>query len=232
MAEIEGRWQSATSNDFLVGSLLHAWNEGPEVLEAFKATTPELYTQKGELRSNFKFAETMIEVLENDLMCLQMLDGQKEVIVTAEMFGTPWKIKIDTYRPGDAIVDLKTTRSIWDLAWSPRHGEKVSFIEQYDYFLQLAIYREIERIANNRATWLEPYIVAVSKEVPPDKAIISLDDFQRTEAELHAVKMNMPHILEVKNGFVEPVRCERCDYCRSTNIVSKILSYSELEGVS
>lgn len=232
LAKLEGRFSPAPSIDYLVGSYLHAWNEGTDALEHFKANTPDLFTKKGELRSNFLFADTMIEALTADAMCMDMLQGQKEAILTAEFFGTLWKIKIDTYKPSEAIVDLKTTRSIWDFQYVPRYGEKVSFIDQYDYFTQIAIYLETELRANNRDEWLSPYIVAVSKETPPDKAIFLLDDCDRIEGELERIRLNMPRILEVKAGFVEPNSCGRCAYCRSTKTVNRIIPYSELLEVS
>lgn len=43
---------------------------------------------------------------------MQFMSGEKQVIMTAEMFGAKWKIKIDSYHPGRCIVDLKTCQSI------------------------------------------------------------------------------------------------------------------------
>ena len=76
--------------------------------------------------------------------------------MTAEMFGAPWKIKIDTYKPDDSIVDLKTTRSIWELQWDSFYKSKVSFIEMYRYFTQFAIYLEVERLAHERDFLVKP----------------------------------------------------------------------------
>ena len=149
--------------------------------------------------------------------------------MTAEMFGTEWKIKIDTLK-ADAIIDLKTTRSIWDLQWNSFYNYKVSFIENFNYFTQFAIYLEVEKIVTGRSNWLSPYIVAVSKESPPAKAIISLDDDARIASELLRIEGNMPHILAVKRGEVKPVRCGKCAYCRATSRVDRIISYRELEG--
>lgn len=229
LATIEGRWQPTPSTDFLVGSYVHAWNDG--TLEQFKSSTPELFTQKGELRSNFQFANNMIETLENDLLCREFLTGEKEVIMTANFAGADWKIKIDSYRENDAIVDLKTTRSIYELAWSAEHRRKVSFIEQFNYWLQVAVYSEVERLYKQRDNWTNAYIVAVSKETPPDKAIIALDDTGRIEFILNEIKENMPRILAVKEGLEKPTACGRCAYCRSNKVITEIISFRDLEGV-
>lgn len=236
MAKINGLWVQKQTDECLVGSYVHSWNEGPEALANFKANTPEMFSSKGptkgELKSTFLFANQMIDALENDPFCMMMLEGKKEVIMTAEMFGAPWKIKIDTYKPGDSIVDLKTTRSIWDLQWDSFYNCKVSFIEVYRYFTQFAIYTEVERLAAGNGNRLSSYIVAVSKETPPDKAIIDLSDELRIQAELLAIKNNMPRILQVKSGAAEPHRCGKCPYCRSINRVTDIVSYKDLEVAS
>jgi len=37
----------------------------------------------------------------------------------------------------------------------------------------------------------------------------------------------MPHLIEVKQGLVEPKRCENCEYCKKTRDV-KVRGYKEL----
>jgi len=234
LASDRGEYKRLQTPECLVGSYIHAWNESPAALEQFKANTPEMFSSKGptkgDLKANFLFANQMISALADDAMCSYMLEGEKEVIMTAEMFGAPWKIKIDTYKPDDSIVDLKTTRSIWELAWNDYYKCRMSFIENYQYFTQFAIYLEVERIAQGRTNYLTPYIVAVSKEAPPDKAVISLDDPMRLNRELMQIAANLPRILQVKSGEVEPVHCGRCSYCRSIKKVTDIISYRDLEA--
>ena len=106
----------------------------------------------------------------------------------------------------------------------------MSFIEQYNYILQAAIYCEIERLANDRpeGDWLDYYMVAVSKEDVPDKEVIDLRDPGRYLAELEQVKINMPRILQVKARQVEPTRCERCDYCRSIKTLTGAIHYLQI----
>ena len=42
------------------------------------------------------------------------------------------------------------------------------------------------------------------------------------------VEMNMPRILRVKNGEVEPDRCELCDCCRHNRVLKKSISIMDL----
>lgn len=221
IALLAGDWTEAPSEALLVGQYVHAWSEG--TAEAFKDQHPEMFTKAGKLRASFRQAETMIETLKGDPLCLYMLEGQKEVPLVAEFAGAMWRIKMDVYNHDRGrIVDLKTTRSIWDTFWSEKHGGRVSFIEQYDYLLQAALYCEIERQASGRreGDWLDYYIVAVSKDTVPDKAVIDLRDPERYRQELDQVRVNLPRILQLKAGEEEPIRCERCDYCRSTKVLT------------
>ena len=55
MARLSGQWEYAKSKDMLIGSYVHAWNEGK--LERFRDQNPEIYTIKGDLRAEFRQAE-------------------------------------------------------------------------------------------------------------------------------------------------------------------------------
>jgi len=144
--------------------------------------------------------------------------------------GATWKVMLDVYnRERRRIVDLKTTKSIREKSWSEEHGGRVSFVEQYHYPLQAAIYSEIERRANRpEDEWFDFYVVAVSKENYPDKEVIAMHNTDRYVIELQRIADNMPRVLAVKSGQAEPIRCERCDYCRSTRQLRGAVHYSEL----
>lgn len=227
IAVLKGEWVREQTIEQLVGSYVHAWNEG--ILPEFKATHPEMFKKNGEPYAQFALADQMIKALQNDSMCMYMLEGQKEVSMAAEMFGCLWKIKIDTLKAADSIIDLKTTKSIHELSWNPLYRAKLSFIENYNYWRQFAIYLEVEKRATGRENWLTPYIVAVSKETPPDKAVIALDNEERLHDELEQIEINLPRILQVKTGEAQPTRCEKCAYCRATKKVTDIISYRDLE---
>ncbi|BBP87439.1 hypothetical protein BsIDN1_10570 [Bacillus safensis] len=158
-----------------------------------------------------------------------VLQGDKEVIITGELFGVPWKGKLDVYNPaGGRFADLKTTRSLREKVWDQELGY-CSFVEAYGYIGQMAIYAELERQMSKRDEWLEPLIVAISKEDPPDKAVINIDN-SRMEVELEDIEKHMERIIQVKHGGEPPNRCEKCKYCRSTNQLNRIIHFSELIG--
>jgi len=229
IAELSGNWIREPSDALLIGSYVHSWQEGRR--REFISEHPEMFKKSKELLKKFVDADKMIKTLEGDPFVMYVLEGQKEVILTAQMFGCQWKIMIDSHNlEKRRNLDLKTTWSITDKVWSEENWAKVSFVEKYHYLLQMSIYSEVERIANGRepGDWLDFYIVAVSKEKFPDKAVINTTDPERLIKELAEVEANMPRILAVKAGLEESRRCEVCDYCRSTKQLTGAIHYSEL----
>jgi hypothetical protein len=217
LAEAKGEWVEEESVSLLVGSYVDAHYE--KTLDLFKAKHPAIFTQKGELKSEYKHAEYIIQRLERDEMFQEYMSGQKQVIKTGEIFGIPFKIKIDSYHKGNKIVDLKIMRdfnSIW------KDGLKVSFVEAWGYDIQGAIYQFVEG-AN-----LPFYIAGGTKEKPePDLAIISIPQ-SRLDYCLDIVVENAPRFASIKAGLVIPVRCEKCDYCKSTKVLAGTIEYDKL----
>ena len=228
MARIRSEWHQEPSESMLLGSYVHAHFSGD--LEQFKAQHPEMISSKGptkgELKVGFQKAHKMIETLEKDEFCKFVLAGEKEKIITAELFGVPWKTKIDVLTD-KRIVDLKTTKNIYDLSWNPVNQCKETFIEKYQYLLQAAIYSEVERIASNSDKWKEFLFVVVSSEEEPDKAIIAVDDDLLIEHNLRWAEGQLQHIIPVWKGEQEPERCGKCAYCRSTKKITKVTRYSD-----
>ena len=214
MAELNGEYDRSMTTALLVGSYVDAWFEG--TLDDFKCHHPEIYKRDGTLKSDFIQAEWIISRVQKDDLFMRYMAGTKQEIRTAELFGTKWKIKIDSLHP-DKIVDLKVMRSM----------ERVmgkSFVEHWGYDLQMAIYSAVE--GNDLAT----YLAVVTKETPPDMEIISIPKWRREEL-LEDVARNMPRILAVKSGRAEPERCGSCEYCRLTKKLTEPIDF-ELVGLS
>lgn len=230
MAELRGEYNRGDSTALIVGNYVHAWNEG--TLDEYKQKyAAYIYQKNGTPRADFVKANAMIKTLEADPLCMDFLQGEKEVTLIEEFAGTVWKGKIDVLNHDyERFVDLKTTRSISELQWSEELRQKVSFIEVYSYMIQVAVYAELERRMSRSDHWLTPYVVAVSKEDTPDHAIISLADTNRISLELDRIEENMPHILKVKKGEIASNRCEKCEYCRLTKKISKPMFYTDLGG--
>jgi len=235
LAIINGEWEDKEKEAFVEGHYIHAWQSNE--LEEFKANNPDLYSSRGatagQLKSNFQHCNKMIEVLERDEFVMKVLSGQKEAIFTFSLFGVPWKIMIDSYRPEmKSFADLKAIREIGGRFWRKEEegGYWENFIQHYGYDLQMGVYAEGERIASNRAEedWYIPHIVVVTKEEEPDHEVIYFDE-QAIRSKLHEVEVYLPRVLAVKSGEAKPQRCEKCDYCRATKRLTKARYYREFD---
>ena len=222
MAKLKGEFEQETTTAMLVGSYVDSYFEG--TLEQFKQEHPECFTQKGELKASFKQAEKMIERCEKDSYFMSTMQGEKQVIMTAYLFGCEWKIKMDSYLTGKAIVDLKTSSDIHK-AWKVQDYGYASFVEYWGYTLQLALYQKVVEI--NTGKKLPCYISVVTKEDSPEIAVINIDQMTLDHA-LNEIEMNMASVLMVKSGEVEPFRCEKCDYCKATKVLKGAISYMDL----
>lgn len=96
--KLEERWAQKKTAPLLVGSYVDSYFEG--TLDEFKKANPEIFTQKGELKANYKQAERIIARMERDPLFMQYMSGEKQVIMTGELFGAEWKIKIDSFVRG------------------------------------------------------------------------------------------------------------------------------------
>ena len=220
--KLEERWAQKKTTPLLVGSYVDSYFEG--TLEEFKKENPEIFTQKGELKANYKQAERIIARMERDPMFMQYMSGEKQVIMTGELFGAEWKIKIDSFVRGIAITDLKVMASITKLEWVKDIGY-LDFVRYWGYDIQGAIYQEI--VYQNTGERPPFYIAAGTKEEEPNIEVIHVTQNYLDEAK-HMVEMNMPRILRVKNGEAEPDRCEMCDCCRHTKVLKRPISITNL----
>jgi hypothetical protein len=222
MAKLNG-WNQPKSTALLVGSYVHAANEG--TLEKFKDKNPEIFTQKGTLRSEYQCADLMIETVKSDRLMQISLEGQKEVILTGEFGGVKWKCKLDNLNAEKGFFsDLKTCRSLSEKVWDNEKRAYINSIEAYGYIGQMAIYQEIAR---QHYGHLDPFMAIVTKEAPPDKIVISFSP-ELLEEELEKIRQNLPHILEVKNGLIKPEPCGKCAYCRESKQLSRVYDFDEI----
>ena len=217
MAEIRGEYVRQPSQALLVGSYVDAHFEGS--LELFKAKNPSIFKRDGSLKSEYIQAERMIERAEQDELFMTYMQGRKQVVLTGEIAGYPFKSKLDVYLPGTRIVDLKTVRD-FEMMYKPGQG-RISFAEYWNYPLQLAIYQTLER---NR---LPVYLACISKQDPPDLALISIPQ-HALDTEMELLIDKLPYIDAIKQGIIEPPRCERCAHCRATRVLNAPITLEEL----
>lgn len=218
MAEINGVWARPTTTALLVGSYVDAWFEG--TLDAFRKEHPEIFKRDGTPKADYVQAEEIIERVQQDKVFMEYMSGEKQRIFTAELFGIPWKIKIDSLLP-NRIVDLKVMRSMERIMGK-------SFVEHWGYDLQMAIYAAVVKKATGMD--LETFLAVVTKQSPSDLDVIHIPDWRREEL-LDDVKRHLPRIIQVKTGQIQPERCGVCEYCRATKKIEAPIDF-ELVGLS
>ena len=63
------------------------------------------------------------------------------------------------------------------------------------------------------------YIAAVTKERSPDIKIIQIPQHV-LDAAIGMVEAKIERFDLIKQGEVEPMRCEKCDYCKMTKVLT------------
>lgn len=222
MAKLHKKYKQKITNAMIVGSYVDSYFEG--TLDKYKEEHPEIFTQKGELKAQYKQAEKMIARAERDELFMETLSGEKQKIFTAYLFGCNWKCKIDSYIKGVAITDLKTSVDIHK-AWKVQDHGYVSFAEYWGYTIQMAVYQKIVEICTGEK--LPCFISVITKEENPEIKVICIDQATLDHA-LNEVKMNMPTILMVKSGEVEPIRCGSCEWCHDTEVLKEPIGLEDL----
>ena len=211
LASARGQYERELTDSLLLGSYVDAYFS--DELDEFIGENGDLmFTRKGELYAKFQHANDCIDAIENQPLMMEFLRGQKQVIMNAELFDVPWKIKIDVHG-GNRIVDLKCVKD-----FEPIYKEgfgRLSWIEYWGYDIQGAIYQKIEQICSGRTEPLPFYIVAVTKEKIPDVAVIQIPQHVLDTA-LKVVESKIDRFDLIKTGEIEPERCGKCEWCKRT----------------
>lgn len=201
-----------------------------------------LVTKKGNMAAELERAENAVCQVQTDGGFMAALQGEKQVILVATMFGLDWRCALDVYDRPDTITDLKTTASFADGWYSTdtifhalgrreglheQYGKRLCgpFWEQYGYYRQLAIYRAIAEYN----TGIKPAcrIAAIRKlAATVDRVncqVVELDPVGM-DWELQKIAMLAPRVIAWKTGNEEPPRCEadECGWCLATRPATEV----------
>lgn len=222
MARLNGEYTEEPTTAMLTGSYIDSYIEG--TLENFKSEHTELFKKDGSLKSDYIQAETAIKRMERDKKFMQYLSGEKQVIMTAEIFGVMWKIKIDSFLKDKAIVDFKYVKDIYERFYT-RDSGVLNFIQYWGYDFQLAIYQKVVEL--NTGKKLPCFITAIDKTKEPNLELIQITQPELDSA-IIGIQYGIERIKLLKSGKVKPDRCGQCDYCKSTKIITKPILMSAL----
>ena len=220
IAEIKGKYKREQTTALLVGSYIDSYFEG--TLDKFIKANPGIYTKQGSLRADFVQAKEIIKRLEKDKLFMEYMNGKKQVIMTGEICGVPVKIKIDVLHD-DKIVDLKIVKDFEPI--KDAEDGWLSWYEYWGYDLQGAVYQEIVR--QNVGKQLPFYLNAATKEKVTDFDIIHLPQ-KMLDFQLERFKNNIVRFDAMKKGIIEPDRCEKCEYCKNTKVLTEPTEAEEL----
>lgn len=205
----------------LASSYVDRFVEG--TLDEFKQEHPEMISSrgatKGQLKTEYKKAEEICEYISQDETFMQFMSGEKQTVMSGEIEGVPFKIKMDSYSKGIAINDLKVMYTV------TKNGEFYDFITQYRYDIQMACYQEI--VYQNTGERLPCFICAVTKEEPINSVIINIPQ-EILDVALYEVKQNVAHFWQVKKGLEAPSSCGKCKHCISKRKTTPIISMNDL----
>ena len=180
LAEIRGEWLPEETTALLVGNYVDAHFSG--TLETFREQHPSIFTRAGELKAEYRQAEQVIARIERDPTLTKYLSGEKQVIMTGEIAGVPFKIKVDSLHRGKALVDLKIMRDFQPV-WDPDGHRRLPWWLAWGYDFQAAIYQEVERQSRGAdAAPLPFYLAAATKEREPDIGIWQVEQSQLDSA--------------------------------------------------
>ena len=212
-AKLTGQYQMPMSTALTVGQYVDEALTGD--LESWKLNHPEILKRDGTLKSDFEGARLMVERALRDELFMDYMDGDHQAIMTAKLFGVPFKCKFDVLG-SDRIVDLKTVKDLKS-QYLPGQG-RVDFATAWDWPLQMAIYQRL--VYANIGKKLPCYLAVITKETPADIRIVQIEQ-ERMDAEIEWLQQKMPRYDAIKNGYIEPERCEICEYCRESRILTE-----------
>lgn len=230
LAELKSEWNPDSSKiPLLVGNYVHSYFESEAEHAAFiEENKDKMFSKRAPhgLLKDFKIAEQMIQRVEREPLFNYLWQGESEHILNEELYGVEWKARIDMLNVESGyFVDLKTTMQLDKRFYNKKYGGYVSFVEEYGYILQMAVYEKL--LEKKFGKPFKGYIYAVTKQTPSDVAAITTEP-QKITFELNELQNNIKRVEKVKNGQTEPNHCGACDYCREHKKLIDFVTPSEL----
>lgn len=226
MAKLNGEYVPEYGQALLLGSFVDEMLTGTKRSQAkfIEQNRSELFKKNGDPYAEAAQAMETIERVKKQPLMMHYLGGKHQTIMTGEIEGVPFKIRMDSYKPGEFIADLKYMKSLR----SPNLFEPM--VKYWNYDIQAACYQEIVR--QNTGKQLPFYFVVATKEKPAHLAVGEISQWNM-DAAMEIVKSNIRRFQAIKEGKVEPERCEDygCDYCTSTKVITEPID-TDLFGMS
>ena len=147
--------------------------------------------------------------------------GKEQVIMTGEISGVPFKIALDNLHD-DKIVDRKIMKD-FEPVYVPEQG-RLPWFEAWGYDTQGAAYQFI--VQQNTGKKLPFILAAGTKEDEPDITLLEIDQ-ELLDFELSELQKNVPMFDAIKKGIIPAERCEKCNYCKKTKVLTGPINSKE-----
>ena len=226
MAKLNGTYKEDFSKALLLGSYFDESLTGTQESQQkfLIENEKDIFKKSGGKYAEFVQADETVSLVEAQPLMMHYLSGEHQIIMTGEIEGVPFKIRMDSYKPGEYIADLKYMASLR----SPNLFEPM--IKYWGYDLQAACYQEIVR--QNTGDKLPFIFVVATKEKPAHLEVGEISQWNIDEA-FEKVRKNIRYFQAIKKGEIEAERCEdyNCDYCTTTKIIKEPID-TDLFGMS
>jgi hypothetical protein len=216
MAKLRGEYEVEQGRALLLGSYLDEMLTGTDesVKQFLVEHMADIFKKNGDRYADILQADEVLLRIRKQPLMMHYLSGEHQTIMTGEIEGVPFKIKMDSYRPGEYIADLKYMASLR----APNLFEPM--ISFWGYDIQAAVYQEIVR--QNTGETLPFFFVVATKEKPAHLSLGKISQWNMDDA-LASVRENIATFADIKRGKLEPERCEEynCDYCTETKLITE-----------
>lgn len=226
MAKLKGEYTPERGRALVIGSYVDEMLTGTESsqMKFIEENYSELFKKNGDPLADVSQANETIARIRKQPLMMRYLSGKHQVIMTGEIEGVPFKIKMDSFDPDEYICDLKYMASLR----SPNLFQPM--IQYWGYDTQAACYQEI--VYQNIGKRLPFIFVVATKEKPAHLEVGEISQWNIDKA-LEGVRKNIKNFAAMKRGEIEAPRCEdyNCEYCTSTKIITEPID-TDLFGMS
>ena len=190
--------------------------------EKFVLGNPDMFSStgktKGQLKSNYRNVVAAVEAVKRQKFLMKIIrSSKKQKIFLGEINGVPMKIMCDLLCEDGSIYDLKCMANFED-KYNVEKGCYEPWYECYLYNVQMYIYKEIAK--QNGIDVKNVGLIAASKETVPSIYPVQFSD-DYLEIAKSQTYLALERYKQIKAGEAEPLRCEHCEYCRSTQEVNE-----------
>lgn len=226
MAKLNGKYEPEYGRALLLGSFVDEMLTGTKKSQEkfIEEKHSELFKKNGEPYADIAQAMETVSLVKKQPLMMHYLKGRHQKIMTGEIEGVPFKIKMDSFNPDEFIADLKYMASLR----SPNLFTPM--IEYWGYDIQAAVYQEI--VYQNIGKRLPFYFDVATKEKPAHMDVGQISQYNIDKA-MEIVRANVPTYQKIKMGELPADRCEDygCEYCTSTKIITEPID-TDLFGMS